>query len=268
MAAVRGASLAAAAGMKIMRLALISTGIGAIVVALGAAAAWIVENWDEVKAFFLKIWDSVKPYWEATTKFFSGIWQGIAGFLSSIWQKIYEIAGGFIDAIMEVFRWAYDSIVSIFTPVANFFKDIYFDTLPQEEAELYLDEIIEKLSELQRKNETLSRKYKGDNKFTRIHKRIREVNVDRKNNNLKYIVSDRESGIMDILLIIKTDLDKEVYDRNDILKKDAYFEKTVLSNVTSIFKTKNIVSEREDRFFIMDKIKTEYLNQYNETYMM
>ena len=73
---------------------------------------------------------------------------------------------------------------------------------------------------------------------------------------------------MDILLIIKTDLDKEVYDRNDILKKDAYFEKTVLSNVTSIFKKRNIVSEREDRFFIMDKIKTEYLNQYNETYMM
>ena len=31
---------------------------------------------------------------------------------------------------------------------ANFFKDIYFDTLPQEEAELYLDEIIEKLKEL------------------------------------------------------------------------------------------------------------------------
>ena len=137
-----------------------------------------------------------------------------------------------------------------------------------EENSKHLDEIIEKLSELQRKNETLSRKYKGDNKFTRIHKRIREANVDRKNNNLKYIVSDRESGIMDILLIIKTDLDKEVYDRNDILKKDAYFEKTVLSNVTSIFKTKNIVSEREDRFFIMDKIKTEYLNQYNETYMM
>ena len=137
-----------------------------------------------------------------------------------------------------------------------------------EENSKHLDEIIAKLSELQRKNETLSRKYKGDNKFTRIHKRIREINIVKKDNNLKSIVSDRESEIMNILLIIKTDLDKEVYDRNDILKKDAYFEKTVLSNVTSIFKTRNIVSEREDRFFIMDKIKKEYLNQYNETYMM
>ena len=109
MAAVRGASLAAAAGMKIMRLALISTGIGAIVVALGAAAAWIVENWDEVKAFFLKIWDSVKPYWEATTKFFSGIWQGVSEFLSGIFKPIIDIwnnvFAGFFDWIEEKFGW-------------------------------------------------------------------------------------------------------------------------------------------------------------------
>ena len=109
MAAVRGASLAAAAGMKIMRLALISTGIGAIVVALGAAAAWIVENWDEVKAFFLKIWDSVKPYWEATTKFFSGIWQGVSEFLGGIFKPIIDIwnsvFGGFFGWIEEKFGW-------------------------------------------------------------------------------------------------------------------------------------------------------------------
>jgi phage tail tape measure protein, TP901 family len=95
--------------MKIMRLALISTGIGAIVVALGAAAAWIVENWDEVKAFFLKIWDSVKPYWEATTKFFSGIWQGVSEFLGGIFKPIIDIwnsvFGGFFGWIEEKFGW-------------------------------------------------------------------------------------------------------------------------------------------------------------------
>lgn len=73
---------------------------------------------------------------------------------------------------------------------------------------------------------------------------------------------------MDILWVIKTDLDQQVYDKNDILKKDAYFEKTVMSNVTSTFKTKSIVSDREDRLFIMDKVKLEYLNQYNEAYTM
>lgn len=155
---LRAGFTAAAIGAKIMRLALISTGIGALVVAIGAAGAYIVEHWDEVKEFFLNFWEKIKTVWDnaivwiknvcqsvadwfnnlwgsvaeffkeiwqSVANFFSGIWQGIAGFLSSIWQKIYEIAGGFIDAIMEVFRWAYDSIVSIFTPVANFFKDIF-----------------------------------------------------------------------------------------------------------------------------------------------
>ena len=106
---LRAGFIAVASGARIMRLALISTGIGAIVVALGAAAAWIVENWDEVKAFFLKIWDSVKPYLEAMTKFFSGIWQGVSEFLSGIFKPIIDIwnnvFGGFFDWIEEKFGW-------------------------------------------------------------------------------------------------------------------------------------------------------------------
>lgn len=132
----------------------------------------------------------------------------------------------------------------------------------------YLDEIIRRLENLQRKNETLSKKYKGDAKFTRIHKRIREENTIRKQNNKKCIISDKDTKIMDVLWYIKSDLDKQVYDKNDILKKDAYFEKTILSYVTSTFKTNGIDLDRNDRLFIMDKVKLEYLNQYNETYTM
>ena len=106
MAAVRGASLAAAAGMKIMRLALISTGIGALVVALGAGAAWIIENWDKVKAFFGNIWESVKPYWEATSNFFSSIFDSVVEW----WRSIF---GGFFDWVSEKFQWVVDIVSSI-----------------------------------------------------------------------------------------------------------------------------------------------------------
>lgn len=106
MAAVRGASLAAAAGMKIMRLALISTGIGALVVALGAGAAWTIENWDKVKAFFGNIWESVKPYWEATSNFFSSIFDSVVEW----WRSIF---GGFFDWISEKFQWVVDTVSSI-----------------------------------------------------------------------------------------------------------------------------------------------------------
>ncbi|KGI21341.1 hypothetical protein HMPREF9304_10670 [Hoylesella timonensis S9-PR14] len=39
-----------------------------------------------------------------------------------------------------------------------------------------LDEIIVRLQDLQKRNNALMKKYKGDEKFARVHKRIREVN--------------------------------------------------------------------------------------------
>lgn len=106
LAFLRAGFIAAAAGMKIMRLALISTGIGALVVALGAGAAWIIENWDKVKAFFENIWESIKPYWEATSNFFSSIFDGVVEW----WRSIF---GSFFDWIREKFQWVVDTVSSI-----------------------------------------------------------------------------------------------------------------------------------------------------------
>lgn len=100
--------------IKTMKFALISTGIGAIVVALGMAAAYLMENWDKVRAFFLEIWESVKPYWQSTTQFFSDLWQGVSDFLSGIFQPVIDIwntiFGGFFDWIGEKFGWINDMV--------------------------------------------------------------------------------------------------------------------------------------------------------------
>ena len=96
LAFLRAGFIAAAAGMKIMRLALISTGIG----------AWIIENWDKVKTFFENIWENVKPYWEATSNFFSSIFDSVVEW----WRSIF---GGFFDWISEKFQWVVDTVSSI-----------------------------------------------------------------------------------------------------------------------------------------------------------
>ncbi|WP_170000588.1 phage tail tape measure protein [Campylobacter sp. RM9328] len=109
--------LRAVKGIGMMKLALISTGIGALVVGIGMAASWLIENWDKVKAFFSSIWESVKPYWQATTQFFSDIWQGLSEFLSGIFAPVIDtwnnIFGGFFDWIGEKFAWVSDLISSI-----------------------------------------------------------------------------------------------------------------------------------------------------------
>lgn len=63
------------------------------------------------------------------------------------------------------------------------------------------------------------KKYKGDEKFARVHKRIREENAKRQGTGKTPIVSLYDESIMDVLLAIKTDIDQKVYDRNDILKR-------------------------------------------------
>ena len=131
-----------------------------------------------------------------------------------------------------------------------------------------LDEILKKLNDLQTRNKALLRKYNGDAKFARVHKRIREENQIRKTANKEPIVSDFDVNIMNVLLSIKTDIDQVVYDRNDVLKKDAYFEQTVMQQIKHGMNKLGIVNDRSDRQFIQSRITKQYLNQYNETYMI
>ncbi len=130
-----------------------------------------------------------------------------------------------------------------------------------------LDEIIQRLQDLQKRNNALVKKYKGDVKFARVHKRIREVNQERKLQGQKPMISFLDDDIMVILNIIKEDIDSKVYDRNDILKRDAYFSRTVMSLITGcLYQFPQIKPDMEDYKFIQTRISQQYINQYNETY--
>ncbi len=130
-----------------------------------------------------------------------------------------------------------------------------------------LDDIIQRLQELQKRNNALVKKYKGDVKFARVHKRIREVNQERKEQGQKPMFSFLDEEIMAILNIIKEDIDAKVYDRNDILKKDAYFGRTVTMLISQcLYHFPQIKPEMEDYKFIQSRISQQYINQYNATY--
>ena len=130
-----------------------------------------------------------------------------------------------------------------------------------------LDEIIGRLQDLQKRNNVLLKKYKGDEKFARVHKRIREVNKQREDKGQKPMFSFLDEEIAAILNIIKEDVDAKVYDRNDILKKDAYFGRTVMALINGcLYHFPQIKPEMEDYKFIQTRISQQYINQYNATY--
>ena len=132
-----------------------------------------------------------------------------------------------------------------------------------------LDSIITRLRAIQQTNNNLLKKYNGDAKFARMHKRIREVNANRKVDNKNPMFAFSDQTICIILNMIKEEVDSKVYDRNDILKKDAYFEQTVLATVSDILYHFPQVSDSatlDDYDFVKNGIARQYLNQYNATY--
>jgi type I restriction enzyme R subunit len=130
-----------------------------------------------------------------------------------------------------------------------------------------LDDIIARLRKIQTRNDALLKKYHGDAKFARVHKRIREVNKEREQHHRKPMFSFRDEEIMVILNMIKEDVDSKVYNRNDILRRDAYFSSTVMNLISDcLYHFPQIKPETEDYTFIQSRITQQYLNQYNATY--
>lgn len=130
-----------------------------------------------------------------------------------------------------------------------------------------LDEIIQRLRDLQRRNNALVKKYNGDTKFARVHKRIREENQRRTAEGKSPMFSLLDDEIMVILKIIKEDIDTEVYNRDNILKHDAYFGRTVFKLIhDSLRAFPQIQPGMDDYQFIQTRIAQQYINQYNATY--
>ena len=130
-----------------------------------------------------------------------------------------------------------------------------------------MDEIIERLVKLQESNNRLLKKYNGDTKFANVHKRIHEENQRRLKEHKPFIFSYYDNDIVAILSDIKSEIDQKVYDRADILKKDEYFDCTVMIEIAqSLNHYPSIEAQMDDFTFIQTRIARQYINQYNRTY--
>ncbi|WP_407443309.1 HsdR family type I site-specific deoxyribonuclease [Fibrobacter sp.] len=130
-----------------------------------------------------------------------------------------------------------------------------------------MDDILKRLEELRKMNEALLRKYNGDTKFAYVHKRIREENKTREVKHKEPIISKFDEEIVQALLTIKRTIDAKVFDRNDILKQDAYFGKTVMKEIADgLTHFPQITPEMPDYIFIRDRVAKQYINQYNTYY--
>lgn len=128
-----------------------------------------------------------------------------------------------------------------------------------------ISDILKRLEDLEKANAALLKKYNGDTKYAYVHKRIREENTKRKQKELVPILSYYDQDIVQAMLAVKGSVDAKVYDRNDILKQDAYFSQTVLNVINNSLESfTNLSLEIKDYEFIQMRLSKLYTEQYHQ----
>ena len=126
----------------------------------------------------------------------------------------------------------------------------------------YMDEVMKKIREINRRNNVLKKKYKGDERYVRIHKRIEEENKTRE----KPIISAVEYEIAESLAEMKTVIDQWIYLNYHRLDNEDAFKQDVLSLIGKKLLDLDIPATISDRKYINNLITTEYFQQRASAY--
>lgn len=127
----------------------------------------------------------------------------------------------------------------------------------------YMDSVMKKIREINRRNNILKKKYQGDERFVRIHKRIEEENEKRE----KPIISKAEYEIAESLSKMKREIDNRIYLDINIIANENSFKRDTLAMIGHQLIDLGINTSISDRKFINNLIANEYINQYNQVYL-
>lgn len=134
------------------------------------------------------------------------------------------------------------------------------DTQDAKESIDYMEEVMKKIREINQRNEILKKKYQKDERFVRIHKRIREANTTRPD---RPIISAEEYEIAENLSKMKQDIDHRLFLNIHMLDNEDSFKQDVLAIIGQELRNMKIRADLKDRKYINNLITAEYLQQYN-----
>lgn len=172
----------------------------------------------------------------------------IADQLKDMLRKTREALGGNFDQVDPQFVNLYDELKRLFDK-----KNL--DEISQDDMRNnigLLQQIYDKVTELNRKNNLLKAKYENDAKYARMHKRILE----------KGNISKRESEICDTLMDIKKQVDEKVLINTQMLNNESYFDKLLIQMVIGSFGKNKIELDPESAKYINTFLVKEYMYEY------
>ena len=170
------------------------------------------------------------------------------------------------DKVQAEFEANFDKGEDKYVILADQFREYFRKKgfVPQNTAEAkesieYMDTVMAKIREINRRNNLLKKKYRGDERFVRIHKRIEEENAKRE----KPIISSGEYEIAENLSQMKSQIDNMIYLNSHIVDNEDAFKRDVLAIIGSKLVDMGIPATLSDRKFINNLITAEYFQQRN-----
>lgn len=174
------------------------------------------------------------------------------------------------QAVRQEFEQNFDTKEDRFVTLSDEFREYFrkHGFTPQsvsdaKQAVDYMDAVMKKIREINRRNNLLKKKYRGDERFVRIHKRIQEENESRPE---RPIISAEEYRIADGLSHMKQAIDDKVYLNFNCLDNDAAFRSDVLAAVSLQLHTLGIAAPVSDRKYISNLIVSEYTGNHQYAY--
>lgn len=160
------------------------------------------------------------------------------------------------EALASNFDKEDSEFVSLYDELKRLFEKKNLDEITQEDMKRNIGAlrlIYDKVTELNRKNNLLKAKYKNDAKYARIHKRI----VERGN------ITKRESELGDALQGVKNEADEHVFQNNDLLQNESYFENMMIRFIIDHFTKQNDINlDPDSSRYINALVVKEYINEF------
>lgn len=123
----------------------------------------------------------------------------------------------------------------------------------------FMDMAMKRIHEINRRNANLQKKYRGDAKYVRIHKRIHTHEEQLG----KPVLSDEQVKQCNALNHIKDAIDLLIMNREQLICNEADFNAQVIYAVASALRDVDVKAQPDDRRYISNLIAGEYLREYN-----
>jgi type I restriction enzyme R subunit len=189
--------------------------------------------------------------------------------LEDVWftfRKVSEEEMVIADQLKETMRKTRETLannfdqqdpefVSLYDELKRLFGEKNLSEVTQDEMKqniASLQQIYDKITELNRKNSLLKAKYENDAKYARTHKRVLE----------KGMISKLETEIHETLMAIKNQLDNTVLMNTKLINNEAYFDGMVMQDVIKGFDKTRVKLDVESATYINKCLVREYVNEY------